>query len=310
MDGKRRTSNSFAAKLITGSTVANGQMTTDSTHAPVVLITGASSGIGEACARLFHSRGYRVAASANELADGTKLEALLNSQRPGTATFIECDVRRRDEIEAVSSTTRRPGQSRLIAAALAAAIVTATLAATTPAFAQNRDVMPLMVLVDNIAGVPINVLEKSRRATTRIFRELDVDIIWLDKRDVRLTNPAVLKSTIVVHVLPHETNAHSKIAHEALGVALPGTRFAWVFYDRIAALPGHGDNDLGCSLGHVIAHEIGHLLLPTRAHSPSGIMMAGLDGQRAAQGALFFTRGQARQIRSRLMNAEQQVALR
>ena len=184
--------------------------------------------------------------------------------------------------------------------ALAAALVTATLAATTPALAQNRDVMPLMVLVDNMAGVPINVQEKARRATSKIFRDIDVDIIWLDKGDVRLTNAAVLKSTIVVHVLPHDTNAHSKIAHEALGVALPGTRFAWVFYDRIEALPGHGDNDLGCSLGHVIAHEIGHLLLPTRAHSPSGIMKAGLDGERAAQGALFFTGGQAREIRTKL----------
>ena len=174
--------------------------------------------------------------------------------------------------------------------ALAAGLVTATLAATTPALAQNRDVMPLMVLVDNMAGVPINVQDKARRASSKIFREIDVDIIWLDKSDVRLTNPAVLKSTIVVHVLPHDTNAHSKIAHEALGVALPGTRFAWVFYDRIAALPGHGDTDLGCSLGHVIAHEIGHLLLPTRAHSPSGIMKAELDGERAAQGALIRTK--------------------
>jgi meso-butanediol dehydrogenase/(S,S)-butanediol dehydrogenase/diacetyl reductase len=78
-------------------------MTTDSTLAPVVLITGASSGIGEACARLFHSRGYRVAASSNEPADGTKLEDLLNFSRPGTAIFLECDVRRRDEIEAMVS---------------------------------------------------------------------------------------------------------------------------------------------------------------------------------------------------------------
>jgi len=194
--------------------------------------------------------------------------------------------------------------------ALAAASFLLVSLAATPGVAQTRDVMPLMVLVNNIAGVPITVLEKSGRATTRIFREIDVEIIWLDKSDLRLTNPTVLKSMIVVHVLPHDTNAHSKIAHEALGVALPGTRFAWVFYDRIEALTGHGDNDLGCSLGHVIAHEIGHLLLPARAHSPSGIMMAGLDGQRAAQGALFFTRGQARQIRSRLMNAEQQVAMR
>ena len=195
--------------------------------------------------------------------------------------------------------------------ALAAASFLLVSLAATPGVAQPRDVMPLMVLVDNMAGVPVNVQAQARRATSKIFREIDVEIIWFDKGDVRLTNAAVLKSTIVVHLLPHDTNAHSKIAHEALGVALPGTRFAWVFYDRIEALvPRYADNDLSCRLGHVIAHEIGHLLLPTRAHSPTGIMMAGLDGQRASQGVLFFTRGQARQIRSRLMNAVEQVASR
>jgi NAD(P)-dependent dehydrogenase (short-subunit alcohol dehydrogenase family) len=74
-------------------------MTNDHSSTPVVLITGASSGIGEACARLFHSEEYRVAASSNEPADGAKLQDRLNDQRPGSAKFFECDVRRRDHIE-------------------------------------------------------------------------------------------------------------------------------------------------------------------------------------------------------------------
>lgn len=78
-------------------------MTADSTHARVVVITGASSGIGEACARLFHANGYQVAASSNEPADGERVVDALNAQRPGTATFIPCDVRRRDEVEALVS---------------------------------------------------------------------------------------------------------------------------------------------------------------------------------------------------------------
>jgi NAD(P)-dependent dehydrogenase (short-subunit alcohol dehydrogenase family) len=78
-------------------------MTNDNSGAPVVLITGASSGIGEACARLFHSEGYRVAASSNEEADGVKLQDELNNQRPRSARFIECDVRRRDQIDTMVS---------------------------------------------------------------------------------------------------------------------------------------------------------------------------------------------------------------
>ena len=78
-------------------------MTLDSTHAPVVLITGASSGIGEACARLFHTNGYHVAASSNEPNNGARLVDALNSLRPATAIFIACDVRRPDEVEALVS---------------------------------------------------------------------------------------------------------------------------------------------------------------------------------------------------------------
>jgi NAD(P)-dependent dehydrogenase (short-subunit alcohol dehydrogenase family) len=78
-------------------------MTHESSRTPVVLITGASSGIGEACARLFHSENYRVAASSNEPADGVKLQDELNNQRPRSARFIECDVRRRDQIDTMIS---------------------------------------------------------------------------------------------------------------------------------------------------------------------------------------------------------------
>jgi len=84
-------------------TAKKGRMTHDNSDTPVVLITGASSGIGEACARLFHSKHYRVALSSNEPAEGIKLQGDLNHQRPRTARFLECDVRRRDQIEMMVS---------------------------------------------------------------------------------------------------------------------------------------------------------------------------------------------------------------
>jgi NAD(P)-dependent dehydrogenase (short-subunit alcohol dehydrogenase family) len=78
-------------------------MTQDRAHEPVVLITGGSSGIGEACARLFHSKHYRVALSSNEPTEGIKLEGDLNHERPRSARFLDCDVRRRDQIETMVS---------------------------------------------------------------------------------------------------------------------------------------------------------------------------------------------------------------
>jgi hypothetical protein len=53
-------------------------------------------------------------------------------------------------------------------------------------------------------------------------------------------------------------------------------------------------------LGHVIAHEIGHLLLNVQTHSASGIMRGRWDlwdVQNAIYGHFLFTRQQAETIR-------------
>ena len=101
----------------------------------------------------------------------------------------------------------------------------------------------------------------------------------------------------------------------AMGWVAPGTRIVKVSYSRIKAFsrglnssPTLGDNDTACILGHVVAHEIGHLLLPRGPHSPSGIMRAWLDRQLAALGGLFFTADQAQDIRTKLAAPEAALA--
>ncbi len=54
-------------------------------------------------------------------------------------------------------------------------------------------------------------------------------------------------------------------------------------------------------LGHLMAHELGHLLLPEGAHSKRGIMPCPLnreDWQAAAKGILLFTAEQSKQLRA------------
>ncbi len=57
-------------------------------HAPTVLITGASTGIGEACAQRFHQLGYRVIAGVRKEADGLRLQASTSSR----LTWVLLDV--------------------------------------------------------------------------------------------------------------------------------------------------------------------------------------------------------------------------
>lgn len=72
---------------------------------------------------------------------------------------------------------------------------------------------------------------------------------------------------------------------------------AYVAYGSIRTFvrtpqPGRPQLDLPDILGYCIAHEIGHLLLPPRSHSPTGIMRARWredDFKLMATGRLLFT---------------------
>ena len=59
------------------------------------------------------------------------------------------------------------------------------------------------------------------------------------------------------------------------------------------------DVDIGTLLAHVIAHEIGHLLLPHVPHSATGLMKAEWDKalvREAAAGSLTFTDAQIKRL--------------
>src|ERR1700704_5369202 len=78
--------------------------------APVVLITGALTGIGRATANAFASEGARVAISGRRGEEGHKLEAELR-QVGAEAVFIKSDVRREDEVRSlVDETVKRFGR--------------------------------------------------------------------------------------------------------------------------------------------------------------------------------------------------------
>ena len=64
---------------------------------------------------------------------------------------------------------------------------------------------------------------------------------------------------------------------EALPFAQRGVRVT-VFFDRVAALAGHDPLFTPRILGHVLAHEIGHVLRGTDLHSETGVMKAHWDG--------------------------------
>jgi NAD(P)-dependent dehydrogenase (short-subunit alcohol dehydrogenase family) len=77
---------------------------------PVVLITGALTGIGRATAVAFAKHGARIVASGRREPEGKALEAELRNLG-AEATFIRADVRREDDVRAlVDNTVARFGR--------------------------------------------------------------------------------------------------------------------------------------------------------------------------------------------------------
>ena len=90
---------------------------------------------------------------------------------------------------------------------------------------------------------------------------------------------------------------------EALPLARSGVRIT-VFYDRVESAAG---KDLtGFVLGHVLAHELGHILLQSAAHAESGLMKAEwtlVDHGRMRKRPIGFSAEEAAAIRRRLIQA-------
>ena len=80
--------------------------------------------------------------------------------------------------------------------------------------------------------------------------------------------------------------------------------YANVFYHRVEQLSGTRTCSRPVVLGHVIAHEMGHLLLGQGGHSRTGLMTANWDRselEQVIQRTFIFNSQQAKEIRARFL---------
>src|SRR5215203_7303246 len=71
----------------------------------VVIVTGATKGIGEGCVRAFANADAKVVFCARRQEEGDALADELNSSEKGEAFFVKCDVSSVDEIRNLISQT-------------------------------------------------------------------------------------------------------------------------------------------------------------------------------------------------------------
>jgi hypothetical protein len=144
----------------------------------------------------------------------------------------------------------------------------------------------LVIHVVDYAHVPAGEMSHAQAEVTRIYATAGVSVQWAA---AEITSPESSTARHVRIVLLCRDMAERKIATDhvadgTLGQASGPTGRAYVFYDRVVGAAVQQRQDFTRVFGRVMAHEVGHLLLPYGSHSPHGIMQAELDGRVNANG--------------------------
>jgi hypothetical protein len=166
------------------------------------------------------------------------------------------------------------------------------------------------VALHDDAHLSPRVLSDARDETKRVYQKAGIKISWIEcasskgeaAPDLRCQDPP-LATHLNLRIVPNA----SKSSDGIFGVAFLSARgtgaYSDVFYDSVVKLNGNGHLGLALVMGHVMAHELGHLLLGLNAHSRWGIMCPSWHWDElrlASMGTLLFSEEQARFMRERL----------
>jgi hypothetical protein len=173
----------------------------------------------------------------------------------------------------------------------------------------------LTVRYYNEAGIPGKALASAVGTANLAMRTAGIQVHWLDcyatPEDCREAGDRALAVTFTV-ARPSEAGGGSLVnAGFSMGYSLlpengAGGVYAKVMWNRVIAYAQAVDAPAAAVLGHVIAHELGHLLLNTGRHSHHGIMKAvwtGSGKSLLAGGRLAFQGHEAAAMRRRVAAA-------
>lgn len=177
---------------------------------------------------------------------------------------------------------------------------------------RSEAVPKITVRVYDYAQVPDGTRTEANSIAGKVLAKAGVPTEWIDcampeaKHNPVCVPPRDSRVDLVVRILAGSKEARAGIHPSCCGYAQraedgSGGTYATLFFDCVEKTAKELGMHRDVVLGHLVAHELGHLLLPEGAHSKRGIMRGQLnreDWLAAAQGTLLFTTQQAEQLRA------------
>jgi hypothetical protein len=183
---------------------------------------------------------------------------------------------------------------------------------TTAAEAEPQPEAPAITIrIHDYAGAQRCDLERAQRNVTRTYQRIGVRLTWARTiaAEPGREGPAndLITEDLSIIILNRRMSERRPTARDAMGsaaVGLDGGRIAYVHFERVVDTAVEAYWPLDELLGVVVAHELGHLLLPHGSHSADGVMRAQWEVgelRRIGRRRLDFTEEQAALIRERLI---------
>ena len=164
--------------------------------------------------------------------------------------------------------------------------------------------IPIVVL-DNSSGIAATDLAQAQGIAVRVLGRIGVRLEWLTREEFFRGQPVDVDAakaryrSMIYLVVANKTDADAGHSNSSVMGTAQG-RVIWAFPTRLTERARRANVSIADVFGHVIAHELGHILLGPGAHAASGIMSATLDLVRVGTGGLWFTASEARTIHETL----------
>ena len=188
---------------------------------------------------------------------------------------------------------------------IGAALVLLLPSALPAAQADPTKVPNVGVVVRNLSAAPWDVVQKAEAACQQVYRAAGIRVTWINSvEDVTWEGPDIVVRAVILPKAPPSR------APGAFGTALRDRQELLLYQDRIVQFGKIVDLPAHLMLSVALVHEIGHLLLDSDDHTPSGIMRGEWDQDDLniiRRGQAHFTSDQIRRIKA---NIEQRGATR